>query len=275
MCSLFLSCLLFSDEPLSVHVGEQCVFELPCSIPQEAHLRSDIYLQSLVYARPLPFPFFLESYTRFPNTLVIRGRFSEEGNHCICLGDVPWNDSSFPLPSFRVTSKKLPIQSFPFLLPYPQYDLQISAKNQEILKEVSLNNQKNGIWQSVRQNMLRHVSGFVFICILCVPVCVLMYNRRKKPVLPTSSLLSPQEMFRQIEQHRQTVPWSDLVGLLNVFAFPPSSRTAYELEEYFRKSGNKPLASAAKIIDEYGYQKKLNTEQFEAAKEFVKRYMEA
>lgn len=275
LCFFFLGCCSLADEPITVSVGQPFSAMFPLQIPPESAPNLRLHLQTLLYSRPLPAPFLLESFVVDEQMrLHIQGRIMQQGEYDVFLGLLPWRGSFLTLPSFFVVSS---VASFSpqFLIPYPQHAVTLSSANNDMLKTCLAKNQMRGNQALSKRRTWRHASGFLLLAALCAPLVpfLCLYLRPARRVV--SRQITPQELLADIDVLRsRDVPWTKLVQLLNLLALPASGLTSYELEAYFAQAKKTPLANAAKIIEEFGYQQVPNDDRFDAAKELVKEYIQ-
>jgi len=191
------------------------------------------------------------------------------GKHTISLGLFQWERSRFDIPSFTVsTISPIPLVSSQFLTPFPE--IHASQTLQREQKKLLAINQEKGTAQLKFRNFYKNLTVTTIFLLICSPLIQMIlqsYDTKKAP-----QPLSISFRIKEIERKRKkTVPWTDLLQLLNHIHDPTRSYTAYDLIETFAKKDATTLAKVATLIEKFGYQKTSHRKVFDHAWTLTKK----
>ena len=249
------------DESVKVEEGQLFSVQKQVSVPPAAYPAVKLYLQSLVYSRPLPWPYYLEEYDVRDGQVTLRGRMLNAGVYEIPLGVMWWGGKQYVIPSFSPAVAQIVVPKLSaadLLLPFPEEALLPTPQNMQVEDELLAHNQARGLEALYWQGFWRHAfitTCFILVCVPCAFQLLRWWQvkRRLQPVIP---VVTPGMVFREVKDLQQSgmVPWSKLVYVLNlVMSGEMPSLTSYELEQRFAAAGEDGLARACALIENYGY----------------------
>jgi hypothetical protein len=249
------------DGGIEVEEGRLFTVEKRVLLPEEAYPALKVYIKTLFFSRPLPWPYHLEKFDVRDGKVVLHGRVLSPGTYEIPLGMLWWNGKAYSLPRFLCTgtSVHIPLLTVAdLLLPFPEKALFPSPQN--VLMEDTLlkQNQVEGVQVFDWRELWRHVFVIACLFLVCAPCALQIWRWRQAKKKPEgdSFIVTPSMAFREVKdlQRRGEAPWSKLVYVLNlVGSAQMPSLTSYELEQHFAASGEKELAEASSCIENYGY----------------------
>jgi hypothetical protein len=266
ICGLLIICDSLSsveDAEVSTKVeqGQLFTIEKKLDLPEEAYPALKIYLETLFFSRPLPWPYHIDGFDVQPGKVVVRGRVLEDGAYIIPLGVLWWNGIPYVLPSFSCTGVSQPMPTVSvadLLLPFPAIAILPTDQNIHVEREIMALNQKSGILGLYWAGLWRNCLAILGLFLVCVPAATQLwrwYSVKRRPSA-VSVPLTPGIVFREIQaQYRHGKrPWEKVLFTLNsIVPHPSSTLTSYELEQYFTACGDAKFAEAATIIEKYGY----------------------
>lgn len=245
--------------PLSVQEGELFKLSLPLTLPKDSYHALNIYLQTLIDGRPLPWPYRLEKAFASDGTLFVDGRLLQPGTYLLPFESFWWRGKPYPLPTLTYTA--LPINAPTFtpndlVLPFPDKALYISLENQHLQQLINENNLIEGLSILQWQMTSRHSLSIFCLLLALSPLILhaLQWARSRRPQQQPVLQKTPQELLQEIKrlQREQKAPWDKVLFILNCEA-QTVSLTAYELQQYFSARGNSSLAEASANIEEHSY----------------------
>jgi hypothetical protein len=288
-CTLFSCAIAFPavlEEPrnmtseLSPEIEEGRLFtvEKKISIPEVAYPTLKMYLRTLFFSRPLPWPYQVEKFDVRDEKILLQGRVLSPGKYVIPLGVFWWNGKSYVLPSFSCTSTPAylpPLTVADLLLPFPEKALFPSAHNVQAENELLTQNQVAGRRMLFWYDFWRHAFVMTCLFLVCLPCSLQLWRwwRLKRNPEVTIPVVSPSTVFQEVKdlQRQRETPWSKLVYVLNLVAsVEMPSLTSYELEQRFTAAGESALAEAASCIENYSYRPE-GDQYFDQAVELVEK----
>jgi hypothetical protein len=247
-----------SDE---VEVGKLFSIERKINLPEEAYPAFRIYMNSLLFSRPLPWPLYIDSFDVQKGVLRIQGRLLRPGVYDIPLGVFWWKGVSYLLPTVSYTSLSISpflLTAENLLLPFPKKALGLTAGNKQLRDEILSDNQRRGLTELRWQERWCHILAFASLFLVCIPLAFQYWRwfrvRRKPEVF--LQIVTPGMAFHEVKalQQRGETPWPKLLHVLNLVASEAMpSLTSYELGEHFTAQGEKGLAEASRLIETFGY----------------------
>ncbi len=249
------------DDAAVVEEGQVVTASADLALPEAAYPALQLHLQGISFARPLPWPYYLEEYEIHDGRVMVRGRIAQPGQYTIPLGTFRWQGTASLLPAFSyaVTPLRLPTPSASDLqLPFPEKALFPRAHNVQAERDLLAQNQSQGLRTVYRQMVWRRILIILMFLLVCVPIAVQWrrwWRMRTKP-LPSVPPITPRMVFQEVKQLQQqgAVPWPKLVYVLNLMTSRATpSLTSYELAKYFTSVGENGLAQASSMIEEFGY----------------------
>lgn len=169
LCSLFamvslcarddsVDSLLEPPLSLTVRAGEPSTI---CVEVPDPHAISPFraYIASLSIGRPLPWPYLLEGFSLKGERIFLSGRFMATGTFEVPLGIFSWEDKTFELPVFRITTTAPTLPSIgvsDLLLPFPEMVLEPSYRNHELQTSLSSKRQCALLIPSVSKRSCRY-----------------------------------------------------------------------------------------------------------------------
>lgn len=256
---LVLSTFAFCDTTEQVQEGDLWTTTVKVDVPQGSYPALQAYLSTLIYSRPLPWPYYLEKASLDNGTIAIQGRLLRPGTYALPLGVFVWQGTSYVLPSLSHTSSpiKIPLLSAgDMLLPFPSTALVQTTENMKQQQILLQQNQEEGYAVLAWQERLRHTLAILGLLLTCSPFAFQLWRwwSLKKPSAPPKPIPTIAEEFQEIKalDRQGQTPWQQLVLILNRAA-STTSLTTFELEQRFSSEGNPRLAKAAQSIETQGY----------------------
>lgn len=251
------------EEDISGNVQEGQLFSVQKEVAllKEAYPAVKLYVQGLLFSRPLPWPYHLEGFDVREGKVFLQGRLMSPGAYEIPLGVLWWGGRAYALPSFSRTSVpiQLPVLSVQdLLLPFPDKAMLPTPQNEKVESQLLMDNQERGMEFLTWKDFWRHVLIIVCLVLVCIPCAYQFFkwwrvNEQPKETLP---VITPAVVFQEIKhlQQQGQTPWEKLVYVLNlVTSQEMPSLTSYELERRFAAAGQTGLAEASACIENYGY----------------------
>jgi hypothetical protein len=261
---LVMSAMAFCDTPSQpspeqVQEGDLWTAKVRVDVPQAAFPALQAYLTTLIYSRPLPWPYYLEKASVANEIITVQGRLLRPGTYALPLGVFVWQGSSYILPSLSFTSNpiKIPLLSASdMLLPFPNVALVQTTETKKQQQELLQQNQEMGYTILLWQERLRHTLAILGLLLTCSPFAFQLWRwwKLKKPSAPPKPVPTIAEEFQEIKtlSREGQTPWEQLVLILNRAA-STTSLTTFELEQRFSSEGSPGLAKAAESIETQGY----------------------
>jgi hypothetical protein len=255
---LFVSAIAFCDTE-RIQEGALWTARVGVDVPQAAYPALQNHLSTLIYSRPLPWPYYLESASVAHGTITVQGRMLRPGTYQLPLGVFLWNGTSYVLPSLTHTATpiKIPLLAASnMLLPFPNEALLPTHDNNKQQLALLQQNQTAGYSLLIWQERLRHTLAILGLLLTCSPFVFQVWRwwSLKKPPVPQRSAPTIAESLQEVKALRREgqTPWQQLVFILNRAA-STSSLTTFELERRFSAEGSTALAQAATAIETQGY----------------------
>ena len=248
-----------TDSSEHVPEGEPWTATMSVDLPPAAYSSLQDYLTTLIYSRPLPWPYYLEKASVANGTVTVQGRILRPGTFQLPLGLFFWRSRPYVLPSLTYTSDpiKVPLLSAcDLLLPFPNAALSITSENKKLQSALFQQNQEIGSFILFWQERLRHVFAILALVLVCLPIAVPLFRwwgaRKPAPLsIPAPTIGETLQKVLALHRGGQT-PWPQLVLILNKAA-STTSLTTFELEQRFASEGRDAFAKAAAAIEECAY----------------------
>ena len=256
---LVLSTFVFCDTEEQVQEGALWAATIKVDVPQQSYPALQAYLSTLIYSRPLPWPYYLENASVDNGSITVQGRLLRSGTYALPLGVFAWQGTSYILPSLSYTSNpiKVPLLSAgDMLLPFPSAALTQTTENMKQQQVLLQQNQEAGYAILAWQERLRHTLAILGLLLTCSPFAFQLWrwwSLKKVPVTlkPIPSIAQEFQEIKVLSRQGQT-PWKQLVLIMNRAA-STSSLTTFELAQRFSSEGSARLSKAAECIETQSY----------------------